>query len=533
MASFLSGLVGGYSDAMIKKHQQERNREDQQAQAEIGVLKTAIETGRLTPESQEAAFDRMEEIVSDYGGKKSGFSIKNLVGKFQDVGGSNGGGKKGQSTQGQSSGAAVGGGKQQTTGSGPSPVSSGGRAGAGAGAGAAPPTRGASSTGLKFKSQADMDEEKIQAKIKELHEMAQSYSQDIFGKPLEALSPTEKQTVMRWAYGSLDSKAHPITLKGDKGQPVPALQLDDGSVIGANGMQVDEPEEWKAPKTMESRVNILPDGGLQPVYVDRVSHKVYDANTNEEISKPNLAVPASYLSTDSSSTSVEPSAVADPTAPGGVRIGPAISRQTTTTHSKGGLGGVPARPSSPAKASDAPPARAAATGTKAPASDTKASSNGTKAPASGTDAAPKKTAALPWGQPKNLATQFSQSATEFRQSSTQASKELADAKKALAALTKEKRAEGIIKKAENMATGQSGPNITAAQAVVDAAQKKATNAKRASDFMDQMRESIVAGTVDIDTVQQIARDLAEKGFTTTKPPNVTRQADGSKPKEAP
>ena len=84
----------------MQKHDKEMEEKKQKSQAELSVLKTAVETGQLTPDAQAAAFHRMEEIVSEYGGgsgkKKGGFSLGNLIGRFGDTGGQQGG----QKTQG-------------------------------------------------------------------------------------------------------------------------------------------------------------------------------------------------------------------------------------------------------------------------------------------------------------------------------------------------------------------------------------------------------------------------------------------------
>src|SRR5437764_7382242 len=91
MAAFFSGLMGSYSDAMRGKHKQEREKEDKRVDAELEVLKTAVRDPSMTQEAREAAFERMEELTGQgKGKKKGGFSFKNLIGKFGDVGGPQG-----------------------------------------------------------------------------------------------------------------------------------------------------------------------------------------------------------------------------------------------------------------------------------------------------------------------------------------------------------------------------------------------------------------------------------------------------------
>lgn len=87
MASFISSLVGGYANTLIQKHKQERDREDKAKEAELGLIQTAINSGQLPPEQMKAAFERSEEIINEYTGKKSKgeFSLANLIGRFPDT----------------------------------------------------------------------------------------------------------------------------------------------------------------------------------------------------------------------------------------------------------------------------------------------------------------------------------------------------------------------------------------------------------------------------------------------------------------
>ncbi len=90
MGAFFSSLLGSYSDAVRTKHKEERDREDKKIDAELEVLKLAVRDPSITQDAREAAFERMEELTGQGGkggkGKKSGFSFKNLIGKFGDVG---------------------------------------------------------------------------------------------------------------------------------------------------------------------------------------------------------------------------------------------------------------------------------------------------------------------------------------------------------------------------------------------------------------------------------------------------------------
>jgi hypothetical protein len=88
MGAFFSSLLGSYSGAMLQKHREERAKEDKQIDAELEVLKLAVRDPSISQEGREAAFERMEELTGQggKGKKKSGFSFKNLIGKFGDVG---------------------------------------------------------------------------------------------------------------------------------------------------------------------------------------------------------------------------------------------------------------------------------------------------------------------------------------------------------------------------------------------------------------------------------------------------------------
>lgn len=88
--SFFSALMGSYSDILRGKHKEARDREEHAKDSELEVLKEAVRSGRLTQDGLEAAFSRMEELTGEGGkggkGKKGGFSFKNLIGQFGDVG---------------------------------------------------------------------------------------------------------------------------------------------------------------------------------------------------------------------------------------------------------------------------------------------------------------------------------------------------------------------------------------------------------------------------------------------------------------
>lgn len=504
MASFLSALVGSYSGAMIQKHHEERAREDAEAKAEIDNLKLAIESGKQTPEAMEAAFNRIDEIMSDYGQKKSGFSLGNLVGKFKDV--QQGGGTKATTSGGSGAGknGNGGGGSGAAVKTAASPTSLGAAGG--------PPAR---TSPYKFKTDEQISEEAVRAKIAELHAIATSYGEDILGKPWGQLSKDERTQALKFAYKSPENKMHPIVIDDGNGNPVAALQDEtDNTIIGPGGQAVKDAKLWKSPKeNTEDRVNLGPNGQLQVVYVKKDTHEVFDANTNEKIENPNLLPPASYLPTVSSGTTVQPNLIPDPAHPGSFIVGPAISQQESHTSQKKLPDTPPSRPgakaTSQAAASDGPPSRQAA----------------------GPKTAPAKTGPV-YAPPKNVLTAYTQIATDFKTNVTNTKGELDKATKALADLQKEKRSygkgvTGTVEQGFGFNPSMKS-EVLAAMRSVSEAQTKYANAQRAQAYMDQMRQSILEGTYTVEQVQAVARSIADKGIV---PASATQPA--SQAKEAP
>lgn len=88
MAGFVAGLMGGYAGEMLKAKRTAIDEQHRKEDNEIAVLQEALKSGNLTPEAQQATFDRMEEIIGGKGKKKGGFNFGALIGKFgeQDKG---------------------------------------------------------------------------------------------------------------------------------------------------------------------------------------------------------------------------------------------------------------------------------------------------------------------------------------------------------------------------------------------------------------------------------------------------------------
>lgn len=209
--------MGSYSDALRSKHKEEREKEEKAKDAELGVLKEAVASGRLTQEGIEAAFGRMEELTSTGGkggkGKKGGFSFKSLIGQFGDVG-------KQQNKTLSGGGAAP----QQVPQQAPQSNPQQGAQTPGS------PTPGGGSQALPalpqrksmFKTQKDMDDEAIGLKKREFDEVTKPTLDYDHKLRMEEI---DKQygTRLNWRSGvkgsgialSLDSNGKPIDPNGD------------------------------------------------------------------------------------------------------------------------------------------------------------------------------------------------------------------------------------------------------------------------------------------------------------------------------
>jgi hypothetical protein len=502
-SNFFSGLVGAYSQQMLRKHQAEKEQHINELTGQLNTLVEAAATGRVRPEYRESVMKQIDELQDEIAGKKSkgGFHISNLIGRFQDTG-----------QQGTASTGGVKGGQ-------PKPGAAGAAPAAPSASGGAPATRravvpssdfGATVTkGLYSPEEMDVKatNDKIAATVKTFRARADALSQDLFGKSLNQLNPQEKQQAVRFAYSLPDAQVHPIPVV-QNGKVVPALMFQDGSVIGPDGKRIENPEMYEKGSGYEDRVAVMPGGKLASVYVNKDTHEAFDYQTGAKIPNPQLLPQASYLPTTTSGTTVEPSYIPDPNHPGDFIMGPAVTRKVATTHSRA----IPA----PAE----PPKRAAVAAPK-PVSPEKAGPPERAA-----------TAGLPWAAPKGavqtpaqLNQRVNATMATFRKGLSDANSALAQARRQLAALQKEERSAGVTKAVERnlMGVGGKGPDVVGAQADVAAAQAKAENAQRAVTYIESMRQSIIDGTVPADTVEKIAQQLATQGYSTIAPPNVTRQ----------
>jgi len=121
---------------------------------------------------------------------------------------------------------------------------------------------------------------------------------------------------------------------------------------------------------------------------------------------------------------------------------------------------------------------------------------------------------------------YTAQAATFKTNLGEANKELATAKKDAENKEKEIRAASKGIESSILATK---PDVVKAKGAIKAAQQKVDNAKKAVQYIDQMRLAVEEGTVKEEAVTAAAQELAEKGFTTSPPPGaVTRKVGGGR-----
>lgn len=80
--SFLGGLISGYAGLTLEKERREHEEELSDRNNRISVVSAALNSGRLTPEAQEAALDELDELTG-LGGKKGQKSpIRTVIGRL-------------------------------------------------------------------------------------------------------------------------------------------------------------------------------------------------------------------------------------------------------------------------------------------------------------------------------------------------------------------------------------------------------------------------------------------------------------------
>lgn len=339
MAGFAAGLIGSYAKTLIDKHKAERDREDRSKEAELGLIQTAMNSGQLPPDQMKAAFERSEEIINEYTGKKSKgqFSLKNLIGQFPD-------------TQQPKQQAQPGGTPTPAPASKPS-VSLGqppARAGAQASTATAQPSAGGVNLGAPpsrgtfnptFRSPADVayDIAKKQTKAKldaeddekkkQFGAAMQEYMKDNPGAtPAQALQYAGPIIGLK-----NPTHAHPISYKGANGDKMPGWQDENGQVYGQNGDAIPNAVLWTAPNkptaSDQKKEDIIAGYMKQGMTREQATAR-YEKESATQFTQKGQP-------TTTTTTTTAPSVAYDPVT-GKAVTGPAITRETSTTRSKGG-----------------------------------------------------------------------------------------------------------------------------------------------------------------------------------------------------
>jgi hypothetical protein len=309
---------------------------------------------------------------------------------------------------------------------------------------------------------------------------------------MKELTPFEKAPLLAAYFKDPQAHMKPVVIDDPKnpGSPLIATQIEGGPVIGQDGQVVPDAKPYEKTGNLTPGAFVDYDGKTKPYLRDpkRPGYGVtMTGQVLDEFQMANILPSAAYLPTVTSTTKTEPSAVADPTAPGGVRIGPAITSQSTSTHQK-----QTPKPSGP-------PSRPGATG--GPPTREQATSGGAAPTA--------KSGGLPFAAPKDFKSVYNQKVGTYKQSEAEANKELAAANKELENLKKEKR-----KSTSGITGGMFNADVPTqeAEAKVKAAKKKAALAKVQADYLERMRESVASGIVPMDVVEKTAQDMAKGIF---------------------
>jgi hypothetical protein len=258
-----SGIIEGYSQSMLRKHKEERDAQEKGQQAELNVLKAAVDTGQLGPDELRATFARMEEITSEMTGggkkKKGGFSLGNLIGKFGDVGG-------------QSQGGAASGGKGGSA-----------QTGAAAAAPAAPapgaqPAQGATGSTpqkfslgqMPFRSRTDMVTEEEKARVKAQIDAKDEEFKKKLKENTDAYLKSHPQATQREVFDNVEAqlrgiktpetKYKNVVVKTPDGESHPAVEIPGRpGYFDANTLEplkdaelADKPGKKKEPTIKES-----------------------------------------------------------------------------------------------------------------------------------------------------------------------------------------------------------------------------------------------------------------------------------------
>ena len=339
MAGFAAGLIGSYAKTLIDKHKAERDREDKAKEAELGLIQTAMNSGQLPPDQMKAAFERSEEIINEYTGKKSKgqFSLKNLIGQFPD-------------TQQPKQQAQTGGTPTPAPASKPS-VSLGqppARAGAQASTATAQPSAGGVNLGAPpsrgtfnptFQSKADIISQddlaaaraKNRAADEETKAQIKSASQAYMQAFPKASQADLFNNVIAPMYGIKPPLKTETKQVQDKNSPTGwswrTADMSTGQQIGQNVPGAPPPASEKATSADQKKEDIIA-GYMKHGMTREQATARYEKESATQFTQKGQP-------TTTTTTTTAPSVAYDPVT-GKAVTGPAITRETSTTRSKGG-----------------------------------------------------------------------------------------------------------------------------------------------------------------------------------------------------
>jgi hypothetical protein len=83
MGAFISGLLGGYTEIALKAEERKHEEAMADKRARVQVLQAAINSGRLSPDAEDAAFSQIEELTGGgKKGKKGQMGFRDVMGRL-------------------------------------------------------------------------------------------------------------------------------------------------------------------------------------------------------------------------------------------------------------------------------------------------------------------------------------------------------------------------------------------------------------------------------------------------------------------
>jgi hypothetical protein len=111
--------------------------------------------------------------------------------------------------------------------------------------------------------------------------------------------------------------------------------------------------------------------------------------------------------------------------------------------------------------------------------------------------------------PAQLNARVNSTLSTYKKTLTDANKAASDAQKRVDALSKEGRTEGIAKKLEHSAGIGDEADVSKAQKAATQAKVVAARQKAATEYIETMRQSVIAGTAKMEDVETTARGIAD------------------------